>query len=77
MTAAHRLQNLIAAGLNGQMHPVAKIFIFIDRIDNVWMKIPRKRSRKFDSLDSGAGDGAQKTRKRGCSAENLQARFRF
>ena len=50
----HRLQDPVAARLHRQMDPVAEIFVFLDRVDDIGVKIARKRRRKLDPLDSVA-----------------------
>ena len=71
MPALHRTQDAVAPRLDRQVHPIAKIFILIDRIDDIGIKIAWKRSVKFYSLDSGCGDSPEEFCKRRRAAKTF------
>src|SRR5207244_4483235 len=58
-----------------QMNPLAKIFVFIDRRDDVRMKVSRKRRRELDSLHSGRSDCAKQTTEGSGAFERVQTVF--
>src|ERR1043165_3893141 len=49
MTAAHQLENAIAAGLYRKMDPVTQVRVLFNRRDDVRMKITWVRCRKLDA----------------------------
>ena len=46
------LRNAIAAGLNRQVNPLAKVVVIVDGRHDVRMKVARKRRRELDSFHS-------------------------
>src|SRR5205085_1853956 len=54
------------------MDPIAKIFVFIDCCDDIWMKVARKRSCEFDSFDTRGCDRSQQATKRSSALELIE-----
>src|SRR5689334_3388184 len=57
------------------MNPLAKVFVLVDRGDDVRMKVARKRSCEFDSFHSRSRDGAKQTAERRCAFKTFQPIF--
>src|SRR5690349_1076510 len=59
------------------MNPLAKIFVFVDRRNDVGMKVARKRSCKFDPFHARRRDRAQQTAEKRRAFEACQPIFSF
>src|SRR5258706_10054885 len=77
VTATHRAQHPIAAGLHGQVDPLTKIFMLINRRHNVPVKVAWERRREFDALRSSRGHRAQQATEWRGALGSFQTAFGF
>src|SRR2546423_6122549 len=72
MTSTHRAQHPVAAGLRGQVDPLAEIVVLINRRHDVRMEVAWKRSGEFYALHFGGGHRPQQATEWGGALDFFQ-----